>query len=263
MNPILIKLLYLVTLSLTLRLYSMENKEAGWNILPIELKSHILSLVPESQVSSAGVSMTDTIKSLQDAASVNKEFEKLVKNLLYNPEALENLAKKYIEEYPQSSQEEFFYAVRNNKFGIVQSLINANINVNFKDRNGWTPLMHAANLGLTEMAKILVNARAEVNTKNKEGRTPLILANNEEITKLLIKHGANIDEQDKLGQTALIMASKLGRENQVKILLDAKANSEVQNSSGRTALTIAHQGSPLAPKENYEKIIEMLEHYNQ
>eukprot|EP00035_Acanthoeca_spectabilis_P004162 m.99615 g.99615 ORF g.99615 m.99615 type:complete len:104 (-) comp12469_c0_seq2:4596-4907(-) len=48
--------------------------------------------------------------------------------------------------------------------------------VNSKDKRGWTPLMYAAEAGMTEAVKFLIECRANVNCTDKAGVTPVRLA---------------------------------------------------------------------------------------
>ncbi|XOB61931.1 ankyrin repeat domain-containing protein [Campylobacterota bacterium DY0563] len=102
-------------------------------------------------------------------------------------------------------------AVRINDLELVKTFINKGVNLNIKDRFGYTPLHLAARFNHFEIAKLLVEKGAEVNTKDKYGDTPLIdSARNgyTNISKLLICNGANRDTLDKYEMSALHYASK-------------------------------------------------------
>jgi ankyrin repeat protein len=64
---------------------------------------------------------------------------------------------------------------------------------NANDRDGWTPLHHAATTGRCETAELLIGAGAKVNAKTRFGGTALDCATAEkktEMADLLRKHGA-------------------------------------------------------------------------
>lgn len=76
---------------------------------------------------------------------------------------------------------------------IASLLIAFGADINFKDKNGWTPLMHAVGKGHLEMVKLLLSNQVNVAVKDKKDRTALdILKENglcetEEYTLLLAK----------------------------------------------------------------------------
>lgn len=176
MHKISIKSLYLITLSLNVMLYSMEKEETSWNMLPIELKTHILSLVPDAKIGTGAIYLTDIIKTFTTLAMVNNELKNISTELIHNPQELENAVKAYIENYPNFARHELCYGVRNDQIKEVKILIKSGIDINLKDNDGWTPLMHAAHLGKVNMVKLLTEAGADI-TANKSGTTALVLAN--------------------------------------------------------------------------------------
>ena len=76
---------------------------------------------------------------------------------------------------------------------IASLLIAFGADINFKDRNGWTPLMHAVGKGHLEMVKLLLLNQVNVAAKDKKDRTALDLlkenglSGTEEYTLLLAK----------------------------------------------------------------------------
>ena len=67
------------------------------------------------------------------------------------------------------------------------------------DKQGMTPLMHAALLNFTDGAEELLNAKAPVDQTNRRGETALILAvqtKNVAMVRLLMRRGANPDKAD-------------------------------------------------------------------
>ena len=69
-------------------------------------------------------------------------------------------------------------------------LIDRGADVNYKDKNGNTPLMIASRYSSIETAKLLIDRGADVNARNKRRNTALILAISEEIINLLKEAGA-------------------------------------------------------------------------
>ena len=72
---------------------------------------------------------------------------------------------------------------------ILETMLTAGENIDARDKNGWTAMMHAAIRNDFEILEILHDA--DVNTCDNDGRTALILANydipNPEVIKYLIR----------------------------------------------------------------------------
>ena len=88
---------------------------------------------------------------------------------------------------------------------IAELLINEDADVNAKDK-GWTPLYHAAWRGHKEVAELLIAKGADVNMKDVEGVTPLHLAadrGHTEVVELLITKGADVNAKCDEGETPL------------------------------------------------------------
>ncbi len=96
------------------------------------------------------------------------------------------------------------------------------------DRQGMTPLMHAALLNFTDGAQELLESKAPVDQTNRRGETALILAvqtKNVAMVRLLMKSGANPDKADHAtGLTARDYARRDDRTGQIITLLDDKAD---------------------------------------
>ena len=61
-----------------------------------------------------------------------------------------------------------------------------------KNKWGYTPLHHAAEYNILEIAELLIENGADVNAKDEDGDTPLHVAarnDNVELAELLKKHG--------------------------------------------------------------------------
>lgn len=83
---------------------------------------------------------------------------------------------------------------------IVDQLIGLGANVNARERNGRTPLHHAANNGHLEVIELLVRSGADTEARDVEGMTPLMWARisrtgrKNEIVATLLSLGAENDE---------------------------------------------------------------------
>jgi len=79
---------------------------------------------------------------------------------------------------------------------MIEYLIKLGVDVNARDRHGWTPLHFAARIMNVDIIKLLLDAGAEIDPVNDEGLTPLRitlehLPLNKEATQLLLLRGAN------------------------------------------------------------------------
>ena len=104
------------------------------------------------------------------------------------------------------------------------------------DRQGVTPLMHAALLNYTEGADILLDAKAPIDQTNRRGETALILAvqsRNLAMVRLLARRGANPDKADHIaGMSARDYARRDDRTGQIVAALEAKADAAPQREFG-------------------------------
>lgn len=101
------------------------------------------------------------------------------------------------------------------------------------DRQGVTPLMHAALLNFTEGAEELLDRKAPVDQANRRGETALILAvqaKNVAMVRLLVRRGANPDRADHIaGMSARDYAKRDDRTGQILTLLDAKSDAPMRD----------------------------------
>ncbi len=140
----------------------------------------------------------------------------------------------------------------------VRQALHSGANVDAKDAEDMTALMHAAKCNADlEVMEVLLRAAAEkgpwyklgkkvnVNAGNKEGMTALMLAvgnNSPGVVKALLNTEADINAKDKEDKTALIWAVvKNSSLEVVKLLLEAGADISVMDKEGRTALMWARE----------------------
>lgn len=141
--------------------------------------------------------------------------------------------------------EQLIDAARDGDYEAVESLLNAGVDVDAKDNDGWTALMWAAGLGRERIVRLLLNAGADVNAKNKYGSTALMSAaefgefGNEDCIERLLNAGADVNAKSKDGHTALMAAAYYGHEDIARLLLDAGADVDAKEKDGKTALSQA------------------------
>jgi ankyrin repeat protein len=127
----------------------------------------------------------------------------------------------------QTSQTPLVHAVIQWHGKIVERLVGLDVELNWRDELGQTPLYHAVSAGNIPLVRLLLatpgvdpNARADYGA----GRAPLHLAaekGNLAIVELLLAvEDTDIDVKDRCWSTPLFYASHHGRDGIVKLLLE-------------------------------------------
>ena len=148
---------------------------------------------------------------------------------------------------------------------VVSFLISRGADVNFKGKDGRTPLIWAAGNSF-ESIKILLENGADVNAKGDDGMNAFIQSTFgilskkvlTEVMDLLLENGANVNSalisKNAAGWTALHFAAVNGDYDLVKYLLSRGANVNHTSDEGSTALSLARQ-------EKYKEIISLLKEH--
>lgn len=105
-----------------------------------------------------------------------------------------------------NQQQELFSVVLFNMFKKAEELLSQDIDVNFTEDYGYTPLHIAVENENIDMAKLLINKGADVNAKDGRGDTPLHIAvknENHEFITLLIVSKASLNVKNNKGETPL------------------------------------------------------------
>ncbi len=130
----------------------------------------------------------------------------------------------------------------------VEYLLDTGVDVNEKDKSGWTGLLWSAKHGKTSMAQTLLNRGADVNARcecpsyNNGGWTALMIAvkdKNNKLVSLLLSKRADINKKNKRGETALIIASHKENTDAIRALVAAGAGIDEKDNAGRSAISIA------------------------
>jgi len=115
----------------------------------------------------------------------------------------------------------------------LRFLLGKDADPSIADRQGVTPLMHAALLNFTDGAQELLNEKAPVDQTNRRGETALILAvqtKNVAMVRLLVRNGANPNKADHAtGMTARDYAKRDDRTGQIIAILEAKPDKPVRD----------------------------------
>ncbi|XP_053323897.1 serine/threonine-protein phosphatase 6 regulatory ankyrin repeat subunit B-like [Spea bombifrons] len=95
--------------------------------------------------------------------------------------------------------------------------------MNKQAKNGWSPLLVAAERGHTEVVKILLQNHARVDVFDEHGKAALHLAaekGHDEIADVLLRHKAFVNAKTKLGLTPLHLCAQKGYNHLVKMLVE-------------------------------------------
>jgi uncharacterized protein len=102
-------------------------------------------------------------------------------------------------------------------------------------------LIEAAESGNFEAVKAAIAAGADVNCTFRDGWTPLLSAANQDsmITELLLANGADPNVPSDRGYTPLMRAAGLGKSETVRLLLAAGADKDMLDCNGYNACQLA------------------------
>jgi ankyrin repeat protein len=149
---------------------------------------------------------------------------------------------------------DFHKAALEGNLAKVKEFVESGMDVDTKDRLGWTPSYWALSAGQKEVFEYLLGKGAEITTKTNHGRTLLHQASQAgfaEIVKSLIAKGVEVDAKSDSGNTPLKIASGAGHKEIVKLLI---ANGAVVN------VTAKNGTHPLgdAARSGHEEVVKLL-----
>lgn len=90
-------------------------------------------------------------------------------------------------------------------------LEDSRVEIDQKDKDGWTALHWASWSGLDRLSDILIKKKADINNREGNGFTPLMLAamrGNFQVAALLLEKGADMNAVNKFGKNALQLAEE-------------------------------------------------------
>lgn len=141
---------------------------------------------------------------------------------------------------------------------IVEFLLNNGVEVNTRDRFGWTPLHYAAQRNNQTLTGTLLDHGATIDATTTDGQTPFHIAIENgclEIAEYLTRHGANITAERPGKWTSLHLAALFDHQKLIPFLLRHGANIFAQISErNATPLYVA------VSKRNYAATRALCEH---
>ena len=136
--------------------------------------------------------------------------------------------------HPETGETALIIVTKRRDMVWVRFMLDKDADPSIGDKQGMTPLMHAALLNFTDAADELLSHKAPVDQTNRRGETALILAvqaKNSAMVRLLVRSGANPDKADHIaGMSARAYAKRDDRSGQLLALLDAKADKPLRDT---------------------------------
>ena len=162
-----------------------------------------------------------------------------------------------------------------NSLEIVNALLDANADVNIKDRYKVTPLHTAIDTAAVNknnpngaaMIKALIENNANIDAINNLKETPLkkaISYNYLHGINDLLNAGADVNKKDDNGNTPLHIAVDTGKLDTIKALLEHNPDKTIENNYHKTPLDTVKERKKHANAENskvFQDIIDVLENY--
>lgn len=138
---------------------------------------------------------------------------------------------------------DFYEAIRASDIERVKKVLaDEELDVNARDREGWTPLHIAVHDGNRDMIQLLIARGADVNVRDRSGRTPLYQItfwNDVKAADLLLSKGADVNAKDNNGSMALHNAVKEGYRDVARLLLIKGADVNAEDNDGNSPLKLA------------------------
>ncbi|MBE0662546.1 MAG: ankyrin repeat domain-containing protein [Bacteroidales bacterium] len=131
--------------------------------------------------------------------------------------------------FNQSLIDKLSLAARDGEYNQVGNALNRGIEINKKDKDGYTPLILAAHNGHIKIVRLLLEKGARVDLKDVNGSTALSSAcgkGHYEIVQLLINEGADLNSKDNDGNSPYISAIFGGHTNICELLAKNGANTQ-------------------------------------
>lgn len=120
----------------------------------------------------------------------------------------------------------YYKLMENGRPDLAKILIDAGVDVNYQNSNGWNALMFAAADGNEKICELLINTGADVHYKNSNGWNALMFAaadGHEKICELLINARVDVNYKNYNGWNALMFAAADGNKKICELLINAGA----------------------------------------
>jgi len=125
---------------------------------------------------------------------------------------------------------------------LARRLLDDGASLASRDRQGATPLTHAARSRHADIVALFLARGASVDARDLDGSTALFTAAEQDsapIVQLLIAHGSDVNLPGRSGLTPIEAASYMGNESVVRLLLEKGADAEKSDATGKTPICYA------------------------
>jgi ankyrin repeat protein len=137
---------------------------------------------------------------------------------------------KFFNDIYFNRDKEIFVAIQNRDISKVQNLLNKDVSLSIKDKNGNTPILYAVKMGALSIVKLLYKNGADIYASNNENQNGLHLAvinSHSQTLKYLIWRNVSLYQKDDYKKIPMDYALN----NKIKNILIAsyKANEKLKN----------------------------------
>ena len=200
---------------------------------------------------------------IDEVKDVNFSFEKLLLHAISNidrDEEYENMVKLLVEFDVNINYQDILgftplmIVSCSNQYRVVEILLSKSPDINIQNNKGVTALMIASNYGNTQTVELLLTQDPDVNVCAFDGWTALMFACQDgyrDVIELLLSKNPDIDVQNVTGETALMVACDNGHSQVVEVLLNKNPNLNICANDGWTALM-------LSCSKGYHIIVDLL-----
>ncbi|PGH18846.1 hypothetical protein AJ79_00259 [Helicocarpus griseus UAMH5409] len=164
-------------------------------------------------------------------------------------EDMVKLLLQYEAQPDKDTWEPYFTAIRHRHKGLVRLFLEHGAPVNYKSKQGTTPLKCAARVGQAELVNLLIQWGAMVDKADEANRTPLSWAaahGYDAAVQVLLQRGASVHTADNFNRTPLSWAAANGHDAVAQLLIQEGAEVDLKDGSNRTPLSWAASGGHVA-----------------
>jgi uncharacterized protein len=141
------------------------------------------------------------------------------------------------------------------KLEFVQPLMEKHADFKLNDFDAWRGAVVSGSAPIVQM---LLTADANVNYRFADGQSPVTIAavrGNIDVLALLLDHKGNVNFRDNTGVTPLMLAAARGYETAVRMLLDRGAVTWPLSTNGLNAFMAASQNTNASSRANIESLL--------
>ncbi|ORX71041.1 ankyrin [Anaeromyces robustus] len=152
-----------------------------------------------------------------------------------------------------------------NRLDLLKILVEHNLNIELKDRYGYSPLVIAVHNRNLPIVNYLLNIGADIRQLNRHIRIieVMIFHHELDLLKILIEHNLNVNAQDDDGNTLLIYAIRNRQIDIIEYLLKVGVNINYVKSDNESLDIINRNFNLEFYFEEYKKIKNILNHYKK